>query len=98
MKKKDPKPEPCAHDWKIYPVPGESPGRVFQCWKCRSIGAKRWGAGKIHPLSCTVVVKREKCKAEAKARMHGRGFRGTFRWACDEHDDHSTTPPAPSIP
>lgn len=83
--KTKPKKTVCPHDWKVFALPGEPPGRVFQCSKCRAIGAKRWGQTNIHPLSCTVVVKRAKCKGEARSRLHGRGFRGTFRWACEEH-------------
>lgn len=75
----------CAHDWKVLPVPAEPPGRVFQCTKCGTCGAKRWGKSRVYPLACTVVVKKKKCRAEAKVRLKGRGLRDSFRWACAEH-------------
>ncbi len=85
------------HSYKKFDLPGEPPGRVYQCVVCRAIGYRRprfAGVGKIVNYQCT----HPKCTATARSRIPGRGARGAYIWACFEHAppliegiDHSVT-------
>jgi hypothetical protein len=72
----------CEHQWAHFQLPAER-GRVVQCKSCRLIGHKRKGQGssKVWPFKCSAP----KCNGHARHRMFGRGPRGSYIWACDEH-------------
>lgn len=72
----------CEHDWAHFELPAER-GRVVQCRKCRLIGYRRKGlSSKVFVYNCS----NPKCVGGlARHRMIGRGPRGAYIWACDEH-------------
>jgi hypothetical protein len=72
------------HDYKNYPLPGEGPGRVYQCTQCMVIGFRRsrhGGLGKIVPYKCS----HPECEGLARTRIPGRAARGAYIWACAAH-------------
>lgn len=72
------------HDYKNYPLPGEGPGRVYQCAQCLVVGFRRsrhGGLGKIVPYKCS----NPDCQGLARTRIPGRAARGAYIWACAQH-------------
>lgn len=73
-----------VHNYKNYQLPGEGPGRVYQCTVCLVIGFRRsrfGGLGKIVPYECS----HPSCKGLARTRIPGRAARGAYIWACVDH-------------
>lgn len=79
------------HAFQRFDLPGEAPGRVYQCTMCKLIGHRRErfigrahagaGIGKIYPYTCS----KPGCGHTARARLPGRGPRGFYLWVCEEH-------------
>ena len=75
----------CEHVWVHFLLPSEPKGRVVQCSCCGVIGYRKsryGGGGRIELYTCS----RERCKGAAVKRMTGRGPRGSYIWACVEHN------------
>jgi hypothetical protein len=82
-------PAKCKHLFATFSLPAEGKGRVYQCQLCRAIGFKlnRFG-GQGAALSKSIrlyTCSKPKCQGVAIKRMIGRGPRGAYIWACEEH-------------
>ena len=67
-----------------FELPGEAGGRVYQCGVCKAIGFRRpnfHGRAKVVHYQCS----RPGCEQVARTRLYGRGPRGAYIWACNEH-------------
>ncbi len=84
-----PEPAACAHDFRPFPLPAEGVGRVFQCSRCHAIGFR---VNRYAPSASDLALSKairlyscSRCKKVAVKRMFGRGQRGSYIWACQEH-------------
>ncbi len=89
-----PDPAKCKHLFSPFVLPAEGKGRVWQCQLCHAIGYRlnRFGGpgngGEALSKSVRLYTcshNRTKCDRVAVKRMTGRGPRGAYIWACEEH-------------